>query len=294
MFNEQGQMDSKILEAIEKLDYPCPARFFIIRHGESMGNAVPEAHHQYSDPGLPLTKLGAEQLKLTGRYLYDRLSKENLAITDNDESVLSTLLEYMPKIRAYRSTWVRASQSAEIALSEFGSLVPFRLKDQLAIVEQDWGDWEGVETSDDYDKISPIASKRYQNRSANGQKLFAPMPHGESNFQVWNRVKNALDTYFRAMEEHGTTDFIIFTHGATARALVTALTGGNAQDWLELRNPANGSVWLVEQEATDPKGYTAEKMFRFINKGIKFNPNDILDKESIPHAQPHLERLVIT
>ncbi|MBI1275936.1 hypothetical protein GC177_08190 [bacterium] len=222
-------------------------RIFIIRHAESEGNLDLGMYTRHSDPKVPLSKLGHQQALAAGDWLaqYYKQAGE-------------------PRhVRMYVSPFLRTEQTAaEVAklmgMRDAGGILE-SIQQHPLLKEQAFGLFEGLSDLEQQARY-PDAYERIGNYYANGAKFYAPFEivGGESPFKVYERAKHFLGTLIRDQEHNGQMDFVIVTHGVTARALAMALDRDKDDDWFAKEpNPGNADIRLFVREnghMTD-KGY---------------------------------------
>jgi probable phosphoglycerate mutase len=133
----------------------------------------------------------------------------DVALSEEGRAKMAGLrLPFLPA-RVYSSPKLRARQTAE-ALDLAG------VKFDARLVEQHWGDWEGL-TRDEI--IARDGADCYRKAGADQGALFCP-PGGESTQSVLSRVADFLKDAAR-----GTGDAAAVTHLGVLRAAYTLATG---------------------------------------------------------------------
>ena len=157
-------------------DAPWPASLWVVRHGESAGNvardAAEAAGHErldlsHRDVDVPLSELGRRQAAALGRWTAEQPADERPTV-------------------AWSSPYVRARQSAEIALETAGLDVPLVVDERLR--EREFGVLDGL-TRKGITAQYPEESER---RAAIGKFYHRP-PGGESWVDVAQRLRAVLD-----------------------------------------------------------------------------------------------------
>jgi probable phosphoglycerate mutase len=157
-------------------DAPWPASLWVVRHGESAGNvALAQAEADglerldlsHRDVDVPLSELGCRQAQALGRWIARQPREEQ-----------PTAL--------WASPYVRAQETAEIALKEAGLDLPTVVDERLR--EREFGAWDGL-TRRGIVAQFPQESER---RTALGKFYHRP-PGGESWTDVLQRLRSALD-----------------------------------------------------------------------------------------------------
>ena len=157
-------------------DAPWPASLWVVRHGESAGNvardvAEAEGHERldlsHRDVDVPLSELGRRQAAALGRWTAQQPADEQPTVV-------------------WSSPYVRARQSAEIALETAGLDLPVLVDERLR--EREFGVLDGL-TRKGITAQYPEESER---RAAIGKFYHRP-PGGESWVDVAQRLRAVLD-----------------------------------------------------------------------------------------------------
>ena len=157
-------------------DAPWPASLWVVRHGESSGNvardAAESAGHErldltHRDVDVPLSELGRRQAAALGRWTAQQPADQQPTVV-------------------WSSPYVRARQSAEIAIETAGLDVPVVVDERLR--EREFGVLDGL-TRKGITAQYPEESER---RSAIGKFYHRP-PGGESWVDVAQRLRAVLD-----------------------------------------------------------------------------------------------------
>ena len=157
-------------------DSPWPAALWVVRHGESAGNvALEQAEAQglerldlsHRDVDVPLSDLGKRQATALGKWIAEQPPEEQ-------------------PTRVWTSPYVRARQTAELALEAAGLDLPQVVDERLR--EREFGAWDGL-TRRGITAQFPEESAR---RSALGKFYHRP-PGGESWIDVLQRLRAVID-----------------------------------------------------------------------------------------------------
>jgi probable phosphoglycerate mutase len=194
-----------------------------VRHGESVGNVAREAAEAEQaelitidrrDPDVPLSPRGREQAAAVGRWLADRVAAE-------------------PIDAVWSSPFVRARETADIALATAGLTLPIRLDERLRDRELGVLDrltWRGV-------------GARFPDEAARRRwlgKLYYRPPGGES----WSDVALRLRSYLGELQTAAPTA-LLFAHDAVIMLIRYVLEGLDEEQLMALartQSVANGSV----------------------------------------------------
>lgn len=240
-------------------------RIFLVRHGESNANVDWSENIRRADAAIELTAEGHEQAKEAGKFLaewFNRLAGR-----------------HYPKIRLWHSPYKRAAQTAdEIEATCLaapcvgteneprkiappgvpGSLLPYfgdvrkpgeslfwDKKMHFLLYEQAHGIYDGL-SNEERERDYPAEWAYYQKHKADGLKVLAQLPLGESRIEVATRIHQAFGTFHRDNEKHGIDNIVIVGHGTTNRCFAFAWLHKELE-WLEKEpNPLNCSVRLIE------------------------------------------------
>ena len=157
-------------------DAPWPASLWVVRHGESAGNVARDAAEaqglerldlSHRDVDVPLSDLGRRQAEALGRWTAQQPEDERPTVV-------------------WTSPYVRARQTAEIAMQTAGLDVPLVVDERLR--EREFGVLDGL-TRRGITAQYPEESER---RSQIGKFYHRP-PGGESWVDVAQRLRAVLD-----------------------------------------------------------------------------------------------------
>ena len=165
------------------------ARFFIMRHGETVYNAARrlQANHIHT----PLTRLGCEQATAMGLALRDALGER-------------------PRVRLHVSETGRALQTASLIAEELG-LDWFGAHRTHDLKEIDMGSW--CERS--YDEV-----EAEQGPIVIADHLLRPAPDGEDYPAIAARLQRWVDAVSQDPMDH-----IVIMHGISSRVLRGMMAG---------------------------------------------------------------------
>jgi broad specificity phosphatase PhoE len=202
-----------------------------VRHGESEGNVAREAAEaegaelitiDQRDPDVPLSRRGRQQAEAVGRWLADFTAEEPLAAV-------------------WSSPYLRARQTAEIALKTAGQPVDVRVDERLRDREL------GVLDLLTGRGVAARFPEEAVRRRWLGKLYYRP-PGGES----WADVALRLRSLLADLERTGGGTVIVFCHDAVIMLLRYVLEGLDEDSLLELARSAtvaNGSVTRLVRSA---------------------------------------------
>ncbi len=209
-------------------------RIFLLRHGESLGNVQPENYKTTSDHQIPLTDIGKQQARAAGRFVRDFFTEEGLG----------------KKIGIYYSPFVRTQETKDEFLSTLGRDLVAKLREDYALVEQDFGLFNNHPTKEEREKAYPEEFKRFRLSIEQKGKFYAKTPNGESRMDVTMRTRVFLGTLMRDFDKGYYDDVIIIGHGVTNRAIEMNFMHMDV-DWFEKEpNPGHCDIKLIEKLST--------------------------------------------
>ncbi len=157
-------------------DAPWPATLWVVRHGESAGNVARDAAEAageerldltHRDVDVPLSELGRRQAAALGRWTAGQPQDEQPTVV-------------------WSSPYVRARQSAEIALETAGLDLPMVIDERLR--EREFGVLDGLTRKG----IAAQYPEESERRASIGKFYHRP-PGGESWVDVAQRLRAVLD-----------------------------------------------------------------------------------------------------
>ena len=99
------------------------------------------------------------------------------------------------------------------------------------IREQDYGNYQ-----------DPEKMREYKKERHKYGPFYYRMPDGESASDVYDRVSTFLDSLWRSFEAKKADNYVIVTHGASIRVLLTRYYRWSVDDYNRLNNPKNGEM----------------------------------------------------
>ena len=204
-------------------------RIYLIRHGQSIGNAS-RIYLGHTD--LDLSELGFEQARETARKLSD-----------------------VPFTAIYSSDLLRAMHTAEPHAKLRGiEVVPCSNLREMHV-----GEWEGCKVDD------LLLDERFTKGWRENFGFFT-FPGGENVECAANRVHEALSEI--AQKHDGETIAAVF-HAAALRAFWCKIIGAKKEDWAKvIQFPTNASYSIVEYEGGEffAKEYSCDEHLAAITK----------------------------
>lgn len=224
-------------------------RIYLVRHGQSLANVDKTVHKTYADHAIPLSDEGHDQAAQVGEF-FDRYFEEKYV----PDGLVDRGFEGWkpnPRIRLWASPYVRASETAD----HIGAHTPFWLYDRrehILLGEQQFGLFDGI-PDDELPNLYPVEHAHYEQQVKFEGKFWAPMPLGESRFDVAKRVHQSFGTFHRDADKHDIKDIIVVSHGVTIRAFLMMWLHLPVKWFEDEPNPQNCSVRLIEDG--EDKGY---------------------------------------
>ena len=224
-------------------------RIFLVRHGESLANIDKTVHFETADHMIPLSDRGHEQAEAAGEFLHNYLHdiKNGIIANSGNHPWGARLIQ----CRLWTSPYLRTRQTADDFEKGATDIILDR-REHVNLCEQQFGLFDGLEDEDLKVKF-PLEFAHYKKCEEHHGKFWAPMPLGESRYDVAIRVHQAFGTFHRDCDRHGVENIIVVCHGVTLRAFV--------MQWLHLtpewfdEEPNPGNCWIRLIEDHEDRGY---------------------------------------
>lgn len=200
-------------------------KIFLIRHGESMQNTKENYEKRLPDNLVYLTEKGKKQAEMTGLFLKDYITKNNIDLS---------------KATLWVSPFERTKQTAEIINKH---LNVERVKYDYALIEQRYGLFSD-KTIDLIKEQYPDEFAFYDNYYQNDSKFYPMLPQGEAPFDVAIRTRLFLETIFR---DDSDVLFVV-SHGTTIRTIIMNWFHYSPEWFAKEPNLPNCAVRLIESE----------------------------------------------
>lgn len=221
---------------------------FIIRHGESEGNARQVEGEYIIDCNIKLTEKGKVQALNAGKQLATFLMKGSYSVTlwispfertrqtaDQIEigmynEIHGSSYETLSEINKDKTSWIR--------------------KEDPRLVEQDFGDFD-FQFMDKWKYISPHSYMINQARYCDERgRFFARLENGENMLDVYNRISLFVTTRL----ERDMADLnIIVTHGNASLALKMFLLDEKVESYYNSEVPENGCILHILYDEANKK-----------------------------------------
>ncbi|GMH69625.1 hypothetical protein TrRE_jg6164, partial [Triparma retinervis] len=218
-----------------------PARVILVRHGESEGNINSEVYSSKPDPNLSITSKGWDQARASGRAIREGCSSwKGIPIgTETVHFVISPYVRTMETFHGILDSLVPLkqfdgrgdpSERRELWYAEALRL-GITWHEDPRIREQDYGNYQ-----------DPLKMTAYKKERHKYGPFYYRMPDGESASDVYDRVSTFLDSLWRSFEAAKADNYVIVTHGASIRVLLTRYYRWSVDDYNRLNNPRNGEM----------------------------------------------------
>ena len=212
-------------------------RILLIRHGESEANVDKSVYTRIPDHDIPLTNKGVLMAKEAGKQAKEYLMRINKECKGRQ------------KVKMYVSPFRRTRETASEIADACGDLISKICEDPF-LVEQDWGLYEGngIEHAQ---KEHPEEYNRMEIAKKHRGCFWVRFPNGESTFDVCIRIKGFIGSLMRSRHrvhkgKDGFLNFIIVTHGITARAFIMTYFSYNYEWYDASTNHPNCSIYLID------------------------------------------------
>lgn len=218
-----------------------PRKIFLIRHGESQGNADKEIYKTVPDYAVRLTKDGIKQATVVGK---------NLSQTLWDPAAV------------YYSPFLRTIETTNHILGELkkSSLVDKEfVREDARLREQEWH------------SVLPLSEHKiqYEKDRISFGVFHYRFPNGESPADVYDRLGSFVENMYRDFENpHFPRNVLIVTHGMTMRILLMKLLNKTVDEVDSWVNPPNCTVWEIDYDEADGLQFNFSKIKR---REIKHN-----------------------
>jgi broad specificity phosphatase PhoE len=202
----------------------CPRKIFLIRHGESQGNADKEIYKTVPDYAVRLTEKGISQAVSVGKSLSDKLAFQELPCA------------------VYYSPFLRTIETTNHIL---GELKKFNLVDKefvhedARLREQEW-----------HSRL-PLSEHKiqYERDRITFGVFHYRFPNGESPADVYDRVGSFVENMHRDFQNpRFPENLLIITHGMTMRVLLMKLFNRTVDEVDSWVNPKNCAMWEIDCE----------------------------------------------
>jgi 2,3-bisphosphoglycerate-dependent phosphoglycerate mutase len=221
---------------------------YLVRHGESEANVDVSILKNKADCAVNLTELGHKQAAMAAKYLVDHIEAEDRLYSK--DSLYSRKLP----IHVWISPYNRTRQTAEYITEAFSEKWSYRYTgstESPLLVEQSFGICNGRHDDNMWDghpKEEHLSRLLKQGNPAG--RFWSPMPHGESQFHVTQRVHQFFDEIYNFEDPNGMDAYgmehIIVGHGVVNRAFRMMWMNYNYEFWSHTKNPKNCEVWHIQ------------------------------------------------
>lgn len=216
----------------ERAAVPRIQRILLVRHGYSMGNHDHSLYAKLGDPLVPLHDEGWRQAIKAGAFLKDYYAKNKPTYEKGPSLWASSYLRT-------RETLGGIVYGAKGALDHCE-----KVYESPDMVEQDFGMFAHV-LPEDRDRLMPLETEFSKSRRKQF-KFFSRLPHGESPYDTYLRMGDVVASMQRDCQRKGHDDFLIVSHGVSARAFIMRFLHLSDRAWEHFSNPNNCDILAIE------------------------------------------------
>lgn len=195
-----------------------PKKIFLIRHGQSEGNANHMSYEQKPDYTMKLTELGYSQAIEVGKVLKEKIGNQ--------------------KSMFYISPLWRTRQTFEGIIESFDPR-NYISREDPRIREQEWGHLRTVEECE-----------RVEREREEFGTFYYRIPDGESCADVFDRMSDFFNTLHRDFDK---IDFpencVLITHGTSIRCILMRWFHWTVEEFEATENPKNCELFEMELQS---------------------------------------------
>ena len=211
-----------------------PQNIFIVRHGESEGNANKDIYLSKPDYSLLLTEKGQTQALEAGKILRNIIGNESISV--------------------YYSPFFRSRQTTDLLLKSF-SHSQYHLDDireEPRLREQEWTN-----------RIQGVLDGAEEERDLYGH-FYYRFHNGESCADVYDRVSDFFNSLHRDfLKPTQPPNVIISSHGMTNRLFIMRWFHLTTEEFEMLSNPHNCEIWQMKLYGTKYKMVTPIRKYEY-------------------------------
>ena len=194
-----------------------PKRIFLVRHGESQGNADKSVYLHTPDFAVNLTDKGKEQARAAGVSLSH--------IIGNEQTII------------YTSPFFRTRQTARLIADQL-TCIPAPIQEDPRLREQEWSG-----------RLRREANKQdEQDERDSYSHFYYRFKTGESCADVFDRLSDFFDTLHRDFKKDDFSEnLILVTHGMTMRVFLMRWYHWTVERFEIVANPKNCEIWQMDK-----------------------------------------------
>lgn len=253
-----------------------PDRIFIVRHGESEGNADRKVYGERPDYALRLTVKGVRQAQEAGMRIAEVVKPSKLMMGNQPSFQF-----YVSPFWRTRQTFLGLRQGMQLTMGKFKE----KYYEDPRLREQEWG--QKLEDRSGY-------KDNLENERDSYGHFYWRFESGESCSDVFDRVSDFMGTLFRDFEKKNyPRNVIIVTHGMTMRLFLMRWFHCSVEEFESWANPWNCSYYLLERtegekyELTTPVRTHRIKHDYVFDWGKESQFGDLKIQNVIPPAETH-------
>lgn len=217
---------------------PKPSNIFIVRHGQSEGNVNKDLYREKPDYAMFLTDKGKQQAWVAGLQIKSKIGAERIGL--------------------YHSSFFRARQTMEGSCANLDDKQIAYIKEDPRLREQEW-----------HSGLSKGWNYQAERERAEYGQFYYRFKGGESCADVYDRVSDFLHSMFRDFEKPNCPPNVaIFAHGITNRVFLMRFLHLTVEQFEEIKNPANGTVWQLSLQQDNK--YKLVTPYEIYNKELKW------------------------
>jgi 2,3-bisphosphoglycerate-dependent phosphoglycerate mutase len=207
-------------------------RILLVRHGYSMGNHDHSQYAKLGDPLIPLHDDGWKQAIKAGEFLAQHY-QDHPPLYENGPSV-------------WASSYLRTRETlGGIVHGAKGALDHCHpIHESPDMVEQDFG-MKSFLPSEEMKKYRAIEDEFTRTRLEQF-KFYSRLPHGESPFDTYLRMGDVVASMQRDCQRKGQNDFLVVSHGVSARTFAMRFLHIPDRAWEHFKNPGNCDIMAIE------------------------------------------------
>lgn len=200
-----------------------PQNIFLVRHGQSAGNADKNIYAELPDYALPLTELGKQQAFEAGIKLKTLIGEG--------------------EVQFYVSPFFRTLETFIEIQKQFPN---YKFYQDPRLREQEWG--QNMETREGYKE------KVEEYRDNYGHFYYRFRDGGESCADVFDRVSDFMNTMFRDFQKREfPRNVVLVIHGMTMRVFIMRWFHCSVEEFESWGNPKNGEFYHLTLDTVGEK-----------------------------------------
>jgi len=226
MADQHPALDDPAIAYADALRRLLPKRIFLVRHGESEGNADHTLYRTKADNRIELTERGSKQAEEVGLRIKQIIGDEKADI------YVSPFQRTLQTARGARKCLEEQIRHAHV---------------EPRIREQEFGNLQGEEFD------------AYRQEQQKVGRFWYRFPTGESGADVYDRVSSWWEVHIAKhnVKSHRepVDNVIVFTHGLTMRILLMVVFNWSPNTFSTVWNAGNCDVYILKKDMDLPATY---------------------------------------